>query len=177
MRILPLVALLLAPVAADAQTTRQTGLWLDAQPGLGLGGQPFGATFGVRGSVGVWRGNYDDAFALGRSWGWGASVRVDFRGDSTRVAPMLELRRTLDLLVLGLRWRVMAGPEWEGDKLGVGARVGGTVKVRPSPFVGPTLDLEAGAAWIDGRVGPRIALSLGIGGAFPVAGRKPPEQD
>ena len=172
MRTLPILLLLLAPMAASAQTTRQTGLWIDASPGLGLGGRPFGATFSARGSVGVWRGNYDDVFALGRSWGWGASVRVDLRGEDTRVAPMLELRRTTDLLVVGLRWRVMAGPEWEGGKLGVGARLGGTIAYRPSPYIGPALDIEAGAAWVDGRVGPRGAISLGIAGAFPVAGRQ-----
>lgn len=165
---LPLLVALLLPGVAYAQTTRQTGMWVDAVPGLGLGGDPFGATLSLRGSVGVWRGNYDDVFALGRSWGYGAAVRVDLRGESTRIAPMLELRRAIDLFVIGLRWRVMAGPEWEGAKLGIGARVGGTLAYRPSPYIGPALDIEAGAAWVDGRVGPRGALSLGIAGAFPV---------
>lgn len=172
MRLFPLLVVLLAPVAAHAQTTRQTGLWIDAHPGLGIGGQPFGANFSVRGSIGAWRGNYDDVFALGRSWGWGASVRVDVRGDDTRIAPMVELRRTIDLFVVGVRWRLMAGPEWEAGKLGAGGRVGGTISYRPSPYIGPALDIEAGAAWVDGRIGARGAISLGLSGAFPVAGRR-----
>lgn len=168
------MALLLVPNVASAQTSRQKGLWVDVHPGLGLGGSPFGPTFGVRGGLGTWWGNYDADYLLGRSWGVGVAFRADLRTDPDRIrmAPSLELRRTIDLLVLGFRWRVMAGPEWEGDQLGVGARLGGSVKVRPTATWGPTLDAEVGAAWVGERVSPRIGLSLGFEVATPVRRRK-----
>lgn len=173
MRTLLLTLSLLVPASASAQTSRQVGLWLDGQPGLGLGGSPVGATLGVRGSTGVWWGNYDTGFLLGRSWGIGAAVRVDLFGPQMRVAPSLELRRTVDLLVIGYRWRVLAGPEWDGDAVGASARLGGTLKVRPNRYIGPTLDAEIGAAYIGGKVSPRGLIGIGVEVAFPVAGRNP----
>mgnify|MGYP001284325370 CR=1 FL=1 len=169
----PLLAMALAVSSpALAQTSSQSGVWIDAQPGLGLGGSPFGPSFGTRASVGYWKGNYDFDYLLGRAWGVGLATRVDLFGPELRVAPSLEIRRMIDLLVLGFRWRVLAGPEWENDKLGVGLRVGGTVKVRPTPRIGPTIDLEAGAAWVDGRISPRIGVSIGVEIALSVQGRE-----
>lgn len=166
MRILFLLTGLLATTPALAQTSSQVGAWLDGSGGLAAGAPPFYAGIGGRGSTGVWWGNYDDRMALGRSWGVGASVRLEDHPDALRVAPMVELRRQVDLLVVGLRWRAQVGPEWHGSDLGVGARIGGTVKVRPRPWIGPTLDLDLGAAWVQGEVRPSAILSLGVEGTL-----------
>jgi len=175
--VLTLVMSLAVAAPARAQTSAQQGGWIDVQPGLGLGGSPFGPSFGTRASLGWWRGNYDHGYLLGRAWGVGVATRVDLFGPELRVAPSLEIRRMIDLLVLGFRWRVLAGPEWEDDQLGVGLRVGGTIKVRPTPTVGPTLDLEAGAAWVDGKVSPRLAVSLGVEVALSWKGKERNDPD
>jgi hypothetical protein len=172
MRILALLLLTLIPGVAWAQTTDQRGLWFDVHPGLGLGGHPFEPSLGVRTSAGWWWGNYDRGFILGRSVGIGVAFRADVLGDVPRLAPSLEIRRTVDLLVVGYRWRVLAGPEWAAGELGVGARLGGTLKYRPSRWVGPTLDLEAGAAWVAGRVSPRFGVAIGVEITGPVSRRK-----
>jgi len=166
LRPLVLIASLLTPAAAWAQTSAQTGVWLDASGGAAIGGRPFGLDPSTRVSLGLWRGNYDDRMALGRSWGGGVAFRLDARSGALRVAPTIEVRRQLDLLIAGLRWRVAAGPEWHGDRVGVGARVGGTLMVRARPTFGPILDLEAGAAYVDGQVRPAAALGIGIAGAL-----------
>ena len=163
---------LAAPSIAQAQTSAQTGAWIDVHPGLGVGGAPVGATFGTRVGLGYWWGNYDRDFLLGRSWGVGLAARADLFGPELRLAPALEVKRTVDLLVVGYRWRVLVGPELDGDALGVGARLGAGLKVRPSPYIGPTLDVEAGAAWVDGKVSPRFGLHLGVEVAFSWSGRE-----
>ncbi|MFK7928651.1 MAG: hypothetical protein AB8H79_10725 [Myxococcota bacterium] len=173
MRILFLTLLLFAPTTALAQTSAQVGAWFDASPGLGVGGSPVGATLAVRGSTGVWWGNYDSGFLLGRSWGVGADVKVDLFGPNVRVAPSLELRRTVDLLVIGYRWRVLAGPEWDGEDLGGSLRVGGALKVRPNRYIGPTLNAEVGAAYVGGKFSPRGTVGIGVEISFPVSGREP----
>ena len=84
----PLLAMALAVSSpALAQTSSQSGVWIDAQPGLGLGGSPFGPSFGTRASVGYWKGNYDFDYLLGRAWGVGLATRVDLFGPELRVAP------------------------------------------------------------------------------------------
>lgn len=161
-----------ASTPALAQTSSQSGGWVDATTALGLGGSPFGPSFGVRASAGWWRGNYDHGYLLGRAWGVGVAGRVDLFGPELRLAPSLELRRTVDLLVIGYRWRVLVGPEWEGDDLGVGARIGGSLKVRPNRYIGPTVDAEAGAAWVGGRLSPRFSIGLGLEVALSWSGKE-----
>ncbi|MFT7520561.1 MAG: hypothetical protein ACI9MC_002710 [Kiritimatiellia bacterium] len=170
MKYLPLLLVLLAPISAHAFTSRQTGIWFDAHGGLAIGGTPIKAGLGYRGSVGILQGNYDRSYALGRSWGIGATVHhhVD-----RHLATMLEVRRHIDLLVLGVRLRAMAGPEWEQGKMGATARVGAGLKIRPTPIIGPTIDIEGGASYIDGVVSPRFGVHLGVEISIPVAGREP----
>lgn len=167
-----LAVLLFAAAPAVAQTSAQTGLWYEGSGGIGLGGAPLQSSWTTRGGLGLWWGNYDDRLALGRSWGVGAAVRYEPGRGVPRIAPSVELRRQIDLLVIGLRWRVQAGPEWHGATLGAGARVGGTLVVRPRPWLGPMIDVEAGASYIAGRVRPAVALSVGLTGAFRLSDRR-----
>lgn len=166
LRPLLLSAILLAPAATWAQTSAQTGMWIDASGAATLGGTPFGLDPSTRVSLGLWRGNYDDRMALGRSWGGGLALRYDARAGAPRLMPSVEVRRQLDLLIAGLRWRANAGPEWHGEQVGVGARIGGTAMLRARPTFGPFVDLEAGAAYVDGQVRPAVALGLGVATAF-----------
>lgn len=159
-----ILAALLLPAAAAAQTSPQAGLWFDAGGGLGLGGAPFAPAGTARAAIGVWSGNYDDRLALGRSWGVGVATRADFAGGALRVAPHVEVRRQVDLLVVGLRWRVQAGPEWHDGAWGVGARAGGRVAYRIRPALAPHLDLEAGAAYVAGAVRPAMSIGIGLEG-------------
>lgn len=163
---------LLCASPAWAQTSAQAGVWADYTPGLGLGGSPFKATFGQRLSAGYWRGNYDHGYLLGRAWGFGLAGRVDLFAPDPRGSLAFELRRTVDLLVVGYRWRVLVGPEFSGDAVGAGARLGGTLKYRPTRNFGPTLDAEAGAAWVDGRVSPRFSIGIGFEAAFSLKGKE-----
>lgn len=158
--------------SAFAQTSAQAGGWVDASGGLSVGSDPLHFGPGGQGSLGIWWGNYDDRRALGRSWGLGAALRYEHRSAQPRVAPMLELRRQIDLLVVGLRWRVQAGPEIHGDVLGVGARVGGSAMVRVRPWFGPTLNLDVGAAYVGGQVRPSGLATLGFEGSFRLFDRR-----
>jgi hypothetical protein len=163
-RALVMLATLLLPAVAAAQTSTQTGLWFDGGGGLGLGGAPFAPAGSARAAIGMWTGNYDDRLALGRSWGFGAAARADLGDGTRRVAPHVEVRRQVDLLVVGLRWRVQAGPEWHDGAWGVGARMGGRVAYRIRPALAPHLDLEAGAAYVAGGVRPAMSVGIGLEG-------------
>jgi hypothetical protein len=160
------LAALLVPSVALAQTSSQVGAWADASGGVALGGGALRADPTARLALGAWWGNYDDALALGRSWGLGAAVRLDARRGEPRVAPMVELRRQIDLLILGLRWRALAGAEWHGDALGVGARVGGSLMIRVRPQIGPFIDLEAGGGYVGGAFRPAMAAGVGVASAL-----------
>lgn len=152
----------LAATPAHAQTANQRGVWLEASPSVVVGDWPITGAFGARTSVGFWKGNYDRDLALGRSWGLGLSTLWINAQDGHVVAPAVELKRSVDLIVVGYRWRVNAGPEVQNGEWGGHLSVGGTFKYRPRPWIGPTLDAQLGAVYREGQIQPRAVVSLGV---------------
>ncbi len=151
-------------LAASGLADQRAGAWADAHAGLGVGGAPAGVGFGTDSSVGVWSGRYDPDYALGRYVGVGLGLRT---GPDGLLAGMLEVRRGVDLLIVGLHGFGAAG--WD---LGAGAplaEIGLGVKARVRPtgrFVGWELRLRGGAEFAD-TVRPVGCVTLGAAFAAP----------
>lgn len=176
-----LLALLLTP-SAEALTSRQSGPWVDAHVGFAAADAPLAAGLGWQAGVGWWTGRYDDAFAIGRYWAGGAVLRQDFVDGALRTAPLLEVRRGVDLLVLGWHVFLAGGPLWApeaGEPLAGGVAIGATARGgagltwRRNPFLGLTVRVEAGADVVDGEVGAAIAALVGGHFARPVRAKAP----
>jgi hypothetical protein len=183
-----LTALALAlPLSASAELSRPTaGWWLHVGGGLGAGDRPFRPGVGWHAGVGGWFGRYDDACAIGRHVGLGLEVRQDVQlhpgARELRTAPMLEVRRGIDLLVVGVRVSVLGGPLIT-TPFGAPSRVdGGTVRVagavhyRFVPRVSAYVRLEAGVDVVD-VVQPALGVLLGVELAAPGRRRDPPPAD
>jgi hypothetical protein len=147
---------LLASSPALALTAVQSGPGIDLAAGLGVGGHPVGAAVGGQLSLGWWTGTYDDQYAFGRYWWVGPTGRVDWRPDTLRIAPLLEIRRGIELIVVGLSFGAAAGPLVrieEASDVGWTARAIGQAKLRRSRFWGFSLRLEAGVDVIGDQAG------------------------
>lgn len=155
-------------VPAWAQTTRQAGLWVDLTAGLAVDSRPPVAGPAVKLGTGAWWGNYDRDYLLGRSWGAGASFRVTGQNGAPTWTGLVEVRRHIDLFVLGLRGRAFAGPERYSSTWLAVAGLGGGLKLRPKRTVGPLVEIDFGAGWSPGLVDLRGTLSLGVEFASPV---------
>ncbi len=159
-------------VALGASLSRpQAGPALDLGVGIGWSGEPVAVAAQV--SAGAWFGRYDDAFAIGRSWWIGATGRLRARRARVELAPMLEVRRSLDLLVGGIQGFVaggvvvdVAGSE-EARPLGGTALVGAIARYRRTRFLSLSLRVEGGVDVIDGRVSPVVGATVGLGWARP----------
>lgn len=155
----------------DTLFDKRTVAWFGADLGVsgaGVGFHPhaawdisFGTLFGA--VVG-----HDD---VGRLWGIGARVRQDLRpieGElSVRTAPMLEVRRELDILIFGVHGAVLAGPLFDSAAPSATRLAGGTVRLaggaRLGGIAGPGLSvrLEAGVD-VTQKVTPSIGLLVGF---------------
>jgi hypothetical protein len=165
-----ILLVLLSAVPADALTSRQGGPSLDVAAGLGLRGSPaLLPSAGGMVSAGWWTGTYDDQYAFGRYWWVGPTVRVDWHPDALGLAPMLELRRGLELFVAGVAPFLAVGPALafaEDPTVGLTARTGLNVKLRRTRYLGLTLRLEGGVDVAD-RVGFGGGALLGVAFARP----------
>ncbi len=169
-RYIPAMTLLLALLLSSAQaiTTDRSGPTFDLALGGDLTLPPVGG--GLAGLAGVnwWWGRYDHSYAIGRYWSLGVANRFDLQlGDAgMHLAPLLELRRGNDLIVVGTYTAIAAGPLvlMTSDDTAIGATgrlaVGG--EFRRHRFWGATLRLEAGADYVDGAVFGTGALLLGV---------------
>src|SRR5262245_53965819 len=101
--------LLLALSDAHALTSRQGGPAVDLAAGLGIRDVPVHPGLGGQLSLGWWLGTYDDQYAFGRYWGLGTTLRADWHPTGTALAPMLEVRRGLELFVAGIAPFVAGG--------------------------------------------------------------------
>lgn len=165
---IPLLLSLVTISPTWALTTRQNGPWFDAGVGFAAGDAPLAAGIGWQAGAGWWTGRYDDAFAIGRHWAAGLVLRQDWVDGESRTAPMLELRRGVDLLALGWQLFVAGGPllvsdgfPFDDPEVGATGRVGVGLVWRRTPSLGLTLRLEAGADFWDDQVGAVTAVMLG----------------
>lgn len=163
---------------ASAQTRLarpQAGPALDVAAGIGWAGR--GQPVDVAGvlSFGGWAGRYDDDFAIGRHWWFGATGRVRARAARTEIAPMIEIRRGIDLLVAGVQFFVAGGvvgdvarsTEVPARALGGTVNAGLITRYRRTRHVSLLLRLEGGVDIVEGQVSPGLGAALGIGWARP----------
>lgn len=151
-------------LAGSGLADPRAGAWADVHAGLGVGGAPFTAGFGSDASAGVWVGRYDPDYALGRYLGAGLGLRT---GPDGLVAGMVEVRRGVDLLIVGLHGFGAAGWDFGGSAPLVEVGLGVKARVRPTGrFVGWEVRLRGGAEFAD-VVHPVGALTLGASFAGP----------
>jgi hypothetical protein len=172
--------ILLATVADAAITDHRSGAYVDLAGGLGYTGRARGPALGdpprsapaaaLDMAVGGWWGVYDDDLSLGRYWGAGVRVEEDVDGPDVSLRPMVELRRGMDLIVVGVHGYAALGPVFSNpgaeDDTGLAARIGGGLELRRTPVLGIELRLEGGADLIDGTVQPAGSLLLGVHSFF-----------
>jgi hypothetical protein len=159
--------ILLATVADAAITAQRSGGYVDVAGGLALSGA-VGPSADM--ALGGWWGVYDDDLSLGRYWGAGLRIDEDVRGSAVSLRPMVELRRGMDLIVVGIHGYAALGPVFPdlgaGGDAGLSARVGGGVEFRRTPALGVELRLDGGADLVDGTVRPAGSLLLGLHAFF-----------
>ncbi len=172
--------LFLAP--AHAITGPQSGPLVELGAGVGVTGRPVQGAVGGHLSLGWWHGVYDDAYAFGRYWALVSTTRIDALPPSGvwSLAPMLELRRGIDIFVANPAFVLGGGPRLAlpvgtDGPVGVGgtARAGLAFKLRRSRFWGFTLRAEVGADVEGGQVAPAGGLLLGGGFARPARKMEP----
>lgn len=151
------------------------GALAELSVGLGLGDAPITAGLGWQAAVAGWWGRYDDAYAIGRRWSVGLRVRQDIQPQTARevrTAPMLEVRRGIDLLVLGIHAGVAGGPLLSSNAEQPHGLIGGTARAfggatwRTSPSWGVQLQVEAGVD-VSTRAQPSIGVLLGVAAFAP----------
>jgi hypothetical protein len=173
-----LAAVLCAPSTAQAQlASKQAGVFVQASGGLGVGDAPFTPGVGWMAAIGGWTGKYDTDFSLGRHVGFAAVVRQDIQLNSDRrllrTAPMFQVHRGIDLLVVGVQVGAAAGPlmvttqSTGTEVVGATARVVGAVKYRFRPRWGLLLRLEAGLDIERSKPQPALGLTIGLAFASP----------
>jgi hypothetical protein len=167
MRWLPLLAALWSAPAL-AFTEPSAGGWVAAGGGLAIDSHaPFGVGPGWQASAGLWFGKHDNAYAIGKSTGVGLSLRQGLLRGELVSEPMLEVRRGADLFVVSTHVFAAAGPQLRAGDVGVAGLVGAGAKYRMDALVGLTARLELGASWIDGAVGFRGNVVVGVEFASP----------
>lgn len=174
--------LLLAP--AHAITRSQSGPIVEAGVGASITQAPVRPALAGQLSLGWWRGTYDDAYAFGRYWALVQTTRIDALATSGvwTLAPMLELRRGIDIFVANPAGFLAVGPVLalpvavQGEPaVGVTARGGLDFKWRRSRFWGLTVRLEGGVDVLSDRVSPAAGLLLGGGFARPARPMEKPK--
>lgn len=161
-----LLALMLS--SAQAITTDRSGVAFDLAAGGDLTLPPVVGGLSGMFAANWWWGRYDHSYAIGRYWSLGVNNRFDLQlaTDDLRVAPMLELRRGNDLIVVGTYMALAAGPlvvsTNDGSLMGGTGRLALCGEFRRHRFWGSTLRIEAGADYLNGSVGAAGALLLGV---------------
>lgn len=158
-----------AALAGGGIAAPRSGWWVDAGAGIGLSAPLLAAWPLGDASIGAWFGPYDDDYAIGRYTGVGVGVRPGVLGTpSLPGAALIEVRRGLDLLVVGAHVFAAAGPMFDGDHAAL-IEVGGGAKGRFRPtgrYVGWQVRARAGAA-IGQGVAAEAGLTLGVELASP----------
>jgi hypothetical protein len=161
-----MLLLVLATLSSSwAITNDHSGYYASIGGGIGLGDAPIRPGPGWLGAAGIWWGQYDDAYAIGRFTSLGVTLRQDLPTTGLRTAPMLEVRRGWDLIVTQVHGFVAGGPVLaptarQGTATGATARAGFGARYRFHRFWGLSLRLEGGADFIGGGVGATCAALL-----------------
>ena len=166
-----MVLLLLLTAFAQTLQRQQSGPTLELGAGPALVGPP--ARFAIAGQLtaGWWFGKYDDSYGLGRFTALVAHQELTWTtsNGAFRYTPMLEFRRGMDLFVVAPHYLIAVGPVFApGTQVGLGARVGGGLKLRRSRRMGFVGRLAGGVDWVEGRFAPAVTLTLGAGYSTPV---------
>jgi hypothetical protein len=168
-RVLVFLALCAAPLPAAALTSARVGFVADASAGVQGAISPGGVGGAWQADLGVWRGNYDDAYSLGRGFGLTAGIRQDLARGGPTTAAVVDLRRMIDIIAVG--WHVFAGggPVLGSELRGlVEAGVGVKLRTRyTGPWLGPLLRIQGGVELGQGDVSGRILATLGFETAAP----------
>jgi hypothetical protein len=146
---------------AAAVTADRLGGYVDYGVGPALG-RGLGTSLGV----GVWRGKYDDELSFGRFWSLGLAVSQGWDPDAIATSWMLEARRGLDLIVVGVHGFAAAGPMLLGDEPGLSARVGGALELRRTSTLGLAVRVEGGVDAVGGDARPAFLVTLGVQTVF-----------
>ena len=162
---------LMLPTSAFALTGARHGIGADVSAGVSLASVGARPHFGAMLGAGWWSGRWDDAYAIGRYWQVGVTGRFDtqFNG-GVRIAPMLEARRGIEVLVAGVIPFVAGGivtstgGDPDDDGFGFTGRGGVIGKFRWHRRHGGTLRLEAGVDVLGGQ--PQFTGSLLLGFQF-----------
>jgi len=168
-----MLMLCMSAAFASSLARSRAGPAIDVAAGIGWSGSPDPVAVAGSLSAGAWFGRYDDDFAIGRHWWLGATGRVRGRAGRVELAPMLEVRRGIDLLVAGVQGFVaggvvvdVAGAE-EARPVGFTAIGGLVTRYRRTRHVSALLRLEGGVDVVDGRVTPVVGATVGVGWARP----------
>jgi len=177
-----LLALWLLVAPAHAITGPQHGPLLELGAGVGMTGRPVQGAVAGHASFGWWYGVYDDAYAFGRYWAIVSTTRLDALPQSGvwSLAPMVELRRGIDIFVANPAFVIGGGPRFalpvgSDTEVAVGgtARTGLAFKLRRSRFWGYTVRAEVGVDIQGSQVAPAGGLMLGGSFARPARAMKP----
>ena len=169
---LVLILSLLSP--AHALTTDRSGLLLDLSAGVGMQVPATPTQGSALLGVSWWWGPYDSSYAIGRYWSLGLVDRLDAIPGGFELSPMAEIRRGVDLIVVG--WAVGLGvgptlPLVAGGSLGGTARASVTGEFRRHRFWSLSLRIEAGATWLDGQAAGTASVLLGTQFSRPMDGQ------
>jgi len=167
MRALLLALLLLTPTRAWSLSQPGSGLTLDLVGDVGFASPPAAPALGGSATVALWRGRYDDSYAVGRFSSVGLRTELHALQHDTGLTFLVEGRRGMDLLIIKPWFTFAVGAEALGDRWNPALRVGGGAKLRLARFVGPVVRLDGGPVFLDGRVGARVNLGLGVDWSHP----------
>lgn len=172
-----LALLLAAPAPAGELAGHTAGLTVDVGGGLAMGDIPWTPGGGWSLGLGGWWGKGDAGGAIGRHVAVLARWRGELGGTELRNYPGIEVRRGIDLLVLGVRFGGFVAPRLRATT----DPLAGTCVAPPCPamlqgpplapgaFVdGLTLRAHAAAAW---RFRPPAALVLRLDAGIDVDAR------
>ena len=157
---------------AHALTTDRSGYGFDLAGGVDVAipGSPSGQ---VQLGAHWWWGPYDDSSALGRYWALGPTDTLTV-GEQLSLSPTLEVRRGLDLIVVGWYAGLGAGPVVPltgQDPLGATARLIGGFEFRRSATFGFTARAELGADLVGDAVHGTASVLLGVQISRPADGK------
>ena len=154
----------LASTPASAITTVQSGPYVDAGAVGALGFGPASAAGGWTASSGVWLGQYDDVYALGKYTSLGVAASGIYGSNGLRHQGLIEIRRGMDLLLGGPFLSLSGGGSYAKDGMSPAVQVGLGAKKRRTPHTGWLIKLDFTANQLNHT--PQYSLGLTIAGAY-----------